>query len=79
MLVPVCDGEDCASLELLPDGGLDQVVRLKINSRRGLVENENLEKRGEYKERPKHRHKKVPAKFGEGSSVKAVLAVHWLP
>ena len=47
MLVPVCDGEDCASLELLPDGGLDQVVRLQVDGRRGLVENEHLE-RGKY-------------------------------
>ena len=45
MLVPVCDGEDCASLELLPDGCLDEVVRLKVDGRRGLVENEHLEER----------------------------------
>ena len=41
--VPVSDGEDCAAFELLPDGGLDEVVRLQVNGRRGLVQDEHLE------------------------------------
>ena len=40
---PVGDGEDRAVRELPPDGGLHQVVRLKVHSRRGLVQYQNLE------------------------------------
>lgn len=44
MDVPVCDGEYGAAVELLPDGGLDEVVRLQVNGRRGLVQDEHLER-----------------------------------
>ena len=40
--VPVCYGEDCAALKLLPDGGLDEVVGLQVNGRRRLVQYEHL-------------------------------------
>ena len=39
---PVGDGEDAAPGELLPDGGLDQVVSLQVHGCCGLVQNQNL-------------------------------------
>ena len=39
----MCYGEDCAALKLLPDGGLDEVVGLQVNGRRGLVQYKHLE------------------------------------
>ena len=38
----VGDGEDAAPGELLPDRGLDKVVRLQVHGCRGLVQNQNL-------------------------------------
>ena len=40
----MCDGEYGAAVELLPDCGLDEVVRLQVNGCRGLVQDEHLER-----------------------------------
>ena len=45
--VPVSDGEDCAAFELLPDGGLDEVVGLQVDGRRRLVQYEHFRLPGE--------------------------------
>ena len=39
---PVGDGDDGALRELLPDGGLHQVVSLQVHGRGGLVQDEDL-------------------------------------
>ena len=36
------DGDDCAVLELRPDGGLDEVVCLQVDGGRGLVQDYHL-------------------------------------
>lgn len=39
---PVSDGQNCTVEELLPNGCLDEVVRLEVHGRSGLVQDENL-------------------------------------
>ena len=39
---PVGDGQDAAVGELLPDGRLDQIIRLQVNCCCSLVQNQNL-------------------------------------
>ncbi len=46
---PVGDGQHRTTLELLPDGGLDEVVRLQVDGGSGLVQDEHL---GLAQERP---------------------------
>ena len=41
-IVPVCNCEHGAVVELLPDGGLDQVVCLEVDRGRGLVQDQHL-------------------------------------
>ena len=41
----VGDGEDAAPGELLPDGGLDQVVSLQVHGCCGLVQDQDLNMR----------------------------------
>ena len=38
----VGDGEDAAPGKLLPDGRLDEVISLQVNSRGGLIQDQNL-------------------------------------
>lgn len=44
---PVCDGEDGLVLKRLPDGLLQQLVRLRIHAGRGFVDAQDLRAGGE--------------------------------
>ena len=39
---PVSNGEDGTVVKLRPDGGLNEVVRFQVHSRRGLIQHKDL-------------------------------------